>query len=136
MDPGAAAALVRAELADDPTIDITTTGRRSGAPRRIEIWMLDVDGRLFITGTPGPRHWLANLQAAPDLTVHLKRHAMVDLQARATTVTDAGLRRLVLEHLVAHWYRSQAPLDDLVADAPMVEVSFPPAPPSRPTRRA
>jgi deazaflavin-dependent oxidoreductase (nitroreductase family) len=127
MDPGAAAALVRAELADDPTIDITTTGRRSGAPRRIEIWMLDVDGRFFITGTPGPRHWLANLQADPDLTVHLKRHAMVDLAARADVVADATLRRQVLEHLAAHWYRSRSPLGDLVTTAPMVEVSFPPS---------
>ena len=45
--------LVRAELADDLTVDITTTGRTSGLPRRIEIWMLDVDGRFFITGTTG-----------------------------------------------------------------------------------
>ena len=64
---------VRRELADDPTIDITTTGRRSGKSRRVEIWMLDVDGRFFITGTPGPRDWLANLLADPSLVVHLKR---------------------------------------------------------------
>ena len=47
--------VVREELADDPTIDITTIGRRSGLPRRVEIWMMDVDGRFFITGTPGRR---------------------------------------------------------------------------------
>jgi deazaflavin-dependent oxidoreductase (nitroreductase family) len=126
MDPDAAAALVRAELTDDPTIDITTTGRRSGEPRRIEIWMLAVGDRFFITGTPGPRHWLANLQADPDLTVHLKRHAKVDLAARAQVVTDGTLRRQVLEHLAAHWYRSQSPLEDLVTTAPMVEVTFGP----------
>jgi hypothetical protein len=65
--------VVRDELRDDPTVDITTTGRRSGQPRRIEIWMLDVDGRFFITGTPGRRDWLANVIAYPDLVVHLKR---------------------------------------------------------------
>jgi deazaflavin-dependent oxidoreductase (nitroreductase family) len=116
---------VRAELRDDPTIDITTTGRRSGQPRRIEIWMLDVDGRFFITGTPGPRDWLANLRADPALTVHLKRQAHADLAATATPVTDEATRRQVLEHLTARWYRSQSPLDDLVATAPMVEVTFP-----------
>jgi deazaflavin-dependent oxidoreductase (nitroreductase family) len=68
--------VVRAELRDDPTIDITTTGRRSAEPRRVEIWMLDIDGRFFITGTPGPRDWLANLRANPSLTVHLKRRLM------------------------------------------------------------
>ena len=89
--------VVRAELADDPTVDITTTGRRSGLPRRVEIWMLDVDGRLFITGTPGGRDWLANLHAERHLVVHLKRRAGVDLDATAAPVSDPATRRRVLE---------------------------------------
>jgi deazaflavin-dependent oxidoreductase (nitroreductase family) len=119
---------VRAELRDDPTVDITTTGRRSGQPRRLEIWLLDVDGRFFITGTPGRRDWLANLTADPSLIVHLKRRARVDLSARAMLVDDAATRRRVLQHLSARWYRDQTPLDDLVATAPMVEVIFEPLP--------
>ena len=118
--------VVRDELREDPTVDITTTGRRSGRPRRIEIWMLDVDGRFFITGTPGRRDWLANLLADPSLTVHLKRKAALDLPARATPVTDAATRRAVLEHLQSTWYRTQTPLDDLVTTAPMVELTFSP----------
>jgi deazaflavin-dependent oxidoreductase (nitroreductase family) len=116
--------VVSVELSEDPTIDITTTGRRSGEPRRIEIWMLEVDGRFFITGTPGPRDWLANLLAHPSLVVHLKRRARIDLDARAETVDDVATRRRVLEHLSARWYRTQSPLDELVAEAPMVEVTF------------
>jgi deazaflavin-dependent oxidoreductase (nitroreductase family) len=116
--------LVRVELADDPTVDITTIGRRTGEPRRIEIWMLDVDGRFFITGTPGKRDWLANLTAHPSFVVHLKRHAHVDVAARATAVEDPATRRAVLEHLNATWYRTQQPLEVLVATAPMVEVTF------------
>ena len=114
--------VLRNELADDPTVDITTTGRRSGLPRRIEIWMLDVDGRFFITGTPGRRDWLANLRSDPRLVVHLKRHAGIDLAATAVPVDDTETRRRVLEHLSANWYRSQTPLDELVEAAPMVEV--------------
>jgi len=109
-------------LAEDPTIDITTTGRRSGQPRRIEIWMMVVDDRCFITGTPGPRDWLANLRANPELVVHLR--SAVDLPAVATEVVDEPTRRRVLEHLTTSWYRGQVPLDELVATAPMVEVSF------------
>jgi deazaflavin-dependent oxidoreductase (nitroreductase family) len=116
--------LVHAELADDPTVDITTTGRRTGEPRRIEIWMTEVDGRYFITGTPGTRDWLANLRADPNLVVHLKRRAGVDLPARATLVDDPTTRRAVLEHVNAAWYRSQETLDVLVETAPMVEVTF------------
>jgi deazaflavin-dependent oxidoreductase (nitroreductase family) len=121
MDP---VTMVRAELANSPIVDITTTGRRSGQPRRIEIWMLDVDGRFFITGTPGRRGWLANLAAAPGLVVHLKRHARTDLAARATVITDPELRRHVLTHANAAWYRGRAKLEELIAGSPMVEVAF------------
>ena len=116
--------VLRDELADDPTVEITTIGRRSGLARRIEIWMLDVDGRFFITGTPGRRDWLANLRADPHIVVHLKRHADLDVEGQAVEVTDADDRRQVLEHLASHWYRTQTPLEELVATAPMVEVTF------------
>ena len=116
--------VVSEELGDDPTIDITTYGRRSGEPRRIEIWMMDVDGCYFITGTPGPRDWLANLRADPRLIVHLKHTAHLDLAATASPVADEATRRDVLEHLTARWYSTQTTLDDLVANAPMVEVHF------------
>ena len=116
--------LVRTELADDPTIDITTTGRASGLPRRLEIWMLDVDGRCFITGTTGTRDWVANLRVDPRLVVHLKRHANADVSARAVFVDDPATRRTVLEHPSASWYRDQQPLDVLVETAPMVEIVF------------
>lgn len=122
--------VVREELKDDPTIDITTIGRRSGRQRRIEIWMLDLDGRFFITGTPGRRDWLANVLARPELVVHLKRRVQVDLQARAQPVTDSLTRRRVLEHLSARWYRTESSLDDLIATSPMIEVSFAEVPPA------
>ena len=83
-----------------------------------------LDGRFFITGTPGRRDWLANLRADPRLTVHLKRRAHRDLDATATEVTDPATRRWVLEHAAAYWYREQRSVDDLVETAPMVEVRF------------
>ena len=36
-------------LATDQVIDITTTGRQTGQPRRIEIWFHRVDGKYFIS---------------------------------------------------------------------------------------
>jgi hypothetical protein len=68
---------------------------------------------------------LANLSADPDLVVHLKRRAHVDLPARAEVVSDPVTRRRVLDHLSASWYRGQAPVDELMARSPMVEVIFP-----------
>ena len=68
-------------LENDRTIDITTTGRNSGQPRRIEIWRYRYDGRTFLSGSPGTRDWYANLLANPEFTFHLKRSAQADLPA-------------------------------------------------------
>jgi len=127
---------VRHALATDLTVDITTRGRHSGRLRRIEIWLVHVDGRFFITGTPGPRGWLANLRSEPSLTLHLKQGVHAELEARAAEVTDPDLRRHVFSHPAAAWYRGQVALEELIARAPMVEVQFANRDSSPPTVRA
>ena len=104
-------------------IDITTTGRRSGRPRRIEIVFFNVGGRVYITGTPGTRAWLANLKADPHLTFHLKRGPMADLPATARIVTDQAERRAVAEAACRAWNRP-GQVDAFVAGSPVVEVLF------------
>lgn len=106
-------------------IDITTTGRRSGSPKRIEIWFHNIDGRIIITGTPGPRGWLANLMADPDLTLHLQGAVQADLQATARIITDPDERRAIMSAPETAWYRDQVGgVEPLVAGSPMVEVLF------------
>ena len=114
----------REALARDKTIDITTTGKSSGQPHKTEIWFMHIDGRVFITGTPGRRDWYANLVANPDFTFHLKESARADLPARAAPVTDPEERRRVMSAPETEWYRGQASMEDLVARSPMVEVHF------------
>ena len=109
------------------TCDITTTGRRSGLPRRIEIWYFVVDGRVYLTGTPGPRDWLANLAADPRFTFHVKEGARADLAARARIIDDPIERRQVMAAVMAgnSWFRAQSfDLEAWVAGSPLVEVSF------------
>ena len=115
---------VRRALATNPTVDITTTGRNSGEPRRLEIWMLAIDDRFFITGTPGPRGWLANIKNDPRVVVHMKHGMQADLVAWAHVVDDDETRRRVLSDESADWYRTQQPLDVLVASSPMIELRF------------
>ena len=74
-------------LNKDKVIDITTTGRKSGQPRRIEIWFHYLDYELFISGLPGPRDWLANLIANPQFIFHLKESVQMDIPATATPIT-------------------------------------------------
>ena len=98
----------RRALEQDRTIDITTTGRKIGRPRRKEIWFLNVDGRLFITGTPGRRDWYANLVAHPEFTFHLKQSVRADLPAVAKPIVDAPQRRdNYLKDTAATWRKSR-----------------------------
>ena len=54
-------------------IDITTTGRKTGEPHRIEIVFHNIGGRIYISGMPGfKRSYMANLAADPHFTFHLK----------------------------------------------------------------
>jgi len=116
---------VQAALAVDMTIDITTNGRRSDELRRIEIWFLNVDGVIYITGTPGPRDWYANLLADPSMLFHLKETMTADLPAQATIVTDPDERARVFAAPSASWYLEQGDsLDSLLDDAPMVRLQF------------
>lgn len=108
-------------MAATRTIEITTVGRRSKREVRTEIWWFHFEERLVITGTPGRRDWLANLQSDPRMTVHVLGH---DLPAVARPVTDGGFRRrfFTQSNQEVAWYRSQAELDQLVENAPMVEI--------------
>src|SRR4051812_45646416 len=111
-------------------VDVTTTGRKSGKPTRMEIPVFNVEGRLFIVGDPRthdekrelrPRDWYANVVADHRCTVHLKTSFVVDLPstrplitnllnyddlveadvpAQATPVTDPVERRRVFSYLL------------------------------------
>lgn len=112
---------IAAALRRGGIVDITTTGRRSGRPRRIEIVCFNLDGRLCISGLPGRRAWLANLIADPHLVLHLKRRVVADLPARARLVTEEAERRPLLERICGSWGRLDQ-LEDFVAGAPLIEV--------------
>jgi deazaflavin-dependent oxidoreductase (nitroreductase family) len=118
---------IRAALERGHTIDITTTGRRTGEPRRIEIVFHNIDGRIYISGTPSPRkrRWLANLEADPHLTFHLKGRVRADIAATARVITDEGERRDVLQHVARNWRRND--VETMVRYSPLIEVTFDPA---------
>jgi deazaflavin-dependent oxidoreductase (nitroreductase family) len=107
-------------LKRDRTVDITTTGRTSGRPQRIEIWTWIADGVVYLTGTPGRRDWYANLKANPELVLHVKRGLQADLPARARLIEDADERRAVFPRLLADRYDLEA----WIAGAPLAELGF------------
>ena len=102
-------------------VDITTTGRRSGEPHRIEVGIFSFGGRLYISGMPGRRSWLANLVADPRMTLHVKGQVTGDVRARARVINEPGERRALLERITRHW-RREAAVDAFVASSPLIEV--------------
>jgi deazaflavin-dependent oxidoreductase (nitroreductase family) len=115
---------IQRALENDRTIDITTTGRNSGQPRRIEIWRYRHDGRTFLSGSPGTRDWYANLVRNPEFTFHLKGSVQADLPAVARPITDEAERREVVRGILADLGRGTGNVEDWVAGSPVVEVEF------------
>jgi len=102
------------------TVEITTIGRRTGRPHRIETWRYRADGRYWLTGSPGSRDWYANLVDHPEFTLHLKD---LDLQVRGRVVTDQRERERILGAIVPglDWAGS---LQSWLAGSPLVEIEL------------
>ena len=112
-------------LQKDRVIDITTTGRKSGQPRRIEIWFHLLDDELFISGLPGPRGWLANLMDNPQFTFHLKESVQMDIPATATPITGEPKRREVFTKIAERRTDGRAmDVDAWVEGSPLVQVEL------------
>ena len=105
-------------------VDITTTGRKTGEPRRLEIVSHPIDGKLYIGGMPfvNRRSWLANLDANPHFTLHVKGPVRADLPATARIITDEAERRKILATIAKTWKRKD--LDVMVAQSPLIEVKL------------
>ncbi|HEV8489305.1 MAG TPA: nitroreductase/quinone reductase family protein [Candidatus Limnocylindrales bacterium] len=115
---------IRRALSRGHRIDITTTGRHSGRPRRIEIVFHNFDGPIYISGLPRRerRSWLANLDADPQLTIHLKGPVKADLPARARIIDDPAEREAILGRIAQVWGRTD--LDTMVRWSPLIEVEI------------
>jgi deazaflavin-dependent oxidoreductase (nitroreductase family) len=76
---------------------VTTTGRVSGRPHRIEIWFVYDDGRLYLMSGGGDRSdWVRNLRRDPAVSLEVGE---LETGATAELLEDAGedspIRRLM-----------------------------------------
>lgn len=121
-------------LLGERTVDIVTTGARTGMVRTTEIWTTIIAGEVFICGTPAagvagvertPRDWLANLAAHPGLVLRLKSTVRADLAAEAQPVRDPTDRRRIMSSASTEYYRTNAEsIDHAVRDSPIVRLRF------------
>ena len=60
------------ERTDLQYLYLTTTGRRTGLPREIEIWFTERDSRFYIIAEHGERaNWVRNIRANPQVQVRV-----------------------------------------------------------------
>ncbi len=120
MDQAAAKA-----LSEDLVVDITTIGRNSGEARKIEIWIHEVEGRYYITGSPGTRSWYSNLLKDPALTVHLKKSHTADLSARAIAISGREQKQALFQSAKALSNNiNDENIEEWLAKSPLVEIIF------------
>jgi deazaflavin-dependent oxidoreductase (nitroreductase family) len=102
---------------------VTTTGRRSGRPHRIEIWFAAEGGRLYLlSGGRERSDWVRNLQANEQVIVELgdETHAGVARVLQPGIAEDQRAREL----LVAK-YREGDNLDEWGRTALPIVIEFP-----------
>jgi deazaflavin-dependent oxidoreductase (nitroreductase family) len=72
---------------------LTTTGRRSGQPRDIEIWFTEREGRYYLVAEHGEQTgWVQNLRTNPRVTVRVGERAFAASARVVDTAADSGLR--------------------------------------------
>ena len=86
-----------------PVLLLTTTGRKSGAPRTAPLLYIENEGRVIVVGSQGglPKDplWYKNLQVNPICEVQIKRRK-IHMKARTA---DPEERDVLWPKLVAHY---------------------------------
>jgi deazaflavin-dependent oxidoreductase (nitroreductase family) len=113
-----------ARWASEPYLYLTTVGRRTGRPHRIEMWFAAHDGRLYLLAGGRERaDWVRNLQADPRVTVELGDETRVG----AAHVLEAGTAedQLARELLLAKYEPTEDDLDEWGRTALPVVIELP-----------
>ena len=110
--------------AADPYTYLTTTGRRTGRPHRIEIWFAVEEGHMYLlSGGRDRADWVRNLQANPHVTVELggETRTGVARVLEPGTAEDVRARDL----LVTKYGSAGQDLEDWKRRALPVAIEFP-----------
>lgn len=97
----------RRALSTSFVIRVTHTGRRSGLSRVLETtYYWDGAGKVYLSGYPGKRDWVANMGAHPDATVYtVERGQWFAVPAAARVLRVREERTPYVMAYVRHWLR-------------------------------
>ena len=88
-------------------IRVTHTGRRSGLLRVLETtYYWDGEGKIYLSGYPGKRDWVANMGAHPEATVYtIERGQWFAVPATARVLRVREERTPYVMAYIRHWLR-------------------------------
>ena len=93
---------IPSQLAREEYCYVTTTGRITGKPHKIEIWFgLHNESVYLLSGGMDKSDWVKNMKKNPSVTVRVAKHTF---QATARIVTD-GEEETMARHLLAGKYQ-------------------------------
>ena len=86
-------------------VRVSHTGRRTGIPRILETtYSWDGRNRIVLSGYPGKRDWVANMDAAPDVAVYtVEGRPWLEAPARARVVRSRTERVPYILGYVERW---------------------------------
>lgn len=100
LPPGLARSLITSFV-----VRVTNRGRRTGTPRVLEatfVW--DGGRRVYISGYPGARDWVANMAANPDVVLHTVEYGVwYDIPATARVLHGRHEREAPLFLFLSRW---------------------------------
>ena len=80
-------------MSESEVLYLTTTGRRSGQPRQIEIWFTEHAGRYYLVAEHGERaRWVQNLRTDPRVSVRVGERVFPASARVVDAATDTVLR--------------------------------------------
>ncbi len=109
-------------MGDERVCYLTTTGRRTGRPHRIEIWFLEEGDEVYLFAGGGEASdWVRNLRAQPEVELELPGRPVRRYTARVLEQPAEELRQA----MDARYYGTGPgqPLTDWARRATVVELS-------------
>ena len=91
---------------------LTTTGRKSGLPREIEIWFgINGNSLYLLSGGGNQSQWVKNLLANPNVTVRIAKHNFNGLARIVSEEKEETTARHILAGKYQGWKEGK-PLSD------------------------
>ena len=103
---------------------LTTTGRKSGLPREIEIWFgINGNSLYLLSGGGNQSQWVKNLLANPNVTVRIAKHNFNGVARIVNEEKEETMARHMLARKYQGWKEGK-PLSDWGGTALVVGIEL------------